>query len=108
MKLKDHPTVRHFHRRPATEAPQPEEPLDAAWLRQLLLGAGADDVGFVEIGRSALDDQRDDILEAFPRTKTLIGYLRGEKNIVWAILRRRVRLKGPLKLLLAFAKCFPR
>ena len=39
--------------------------------------------------------------------KTWIGFLRGERNIVWAILRRKVRLKGPLKLLLAFGKCFP-
>jgi hypothetical protein len=28
-------------------------------------------VGFVEIGRPALDDQRQDILKAFPHTKTL-------------------------------------
>ena len=39
--------------------------------------------------------------------RTWIGFLRQEKNIVWAILRRKVRLKGPLKLLLAFGKCFP-
>jgi len=36
-----------------------------------------------------------------------IGFLRREKNIVWAILRRKVRLKGPLQLLIAFGKCFP-
>ena len=40
-------------------------------------------------------------------TKTWIGFLRQEKNIVWAILRWKVRLSGPLKLLLAFGKCFP-
>ena len=40
-------------------------------------------------------------------TEAWIGLLRGEKNIVWAILRRRVRLTGRLKLLLAFGKCFP-
>ncbi len=40
-------------------------------------------------------------------TKTWVGFLRQEKNIVWAILRRKVRLNGPLKLLLAFGKCFP-
>jgi NAD-dependent dihydropyrimidine dehydrogenase PreA subunit len=39
--------------------------------------------------------------------KTWIGFLRQEKNIVWAIIRRKVRLNGPLKLLLAFGKCFP-
>lgn len=39
--------------------------------------------------------------------RTWIGFLRKERNIVWAIFRRKVRLKGPLKLLLAFGKCFP-
>ena len=38
---------------------------------------------------------------------TWIGFLRQERNIVWAIFRRKVRLNGPLKLLLAFGKCFP-
>ena len=32
-------------------------------------------MGFVEIGRPSLDDQRDDILNAFPRTKTLIAFV---------------------------------
>jgi putative sterol carrier protein len=39
--------------------------------------------------------------------KAWIGFLRQERNIVWALLRRKVRLKGPLKLLLAFGRCFP-
>ena len=38
---------------------------------------------------------------------TWVGFLRKERNIVWAILRRRVRVKGPLKLLKAFGACFP-
>jgi hypothetical protein len=36
--------------------------IDAARLRQLALDCGADDVGLVEIGPPALDDQRADIL----------------------------------------------
>jgi Fe-S-cluster-containing hydrogenase component 2 len=40
-------------------------------------------------------------------SKTWIGFLRNEKNIVWALLRRKIRLAGPLKLLVAFGKCFP-
>ena len=32
-------------------------------------------MGFVEIGRPALDDQREDILKAFPHTKTLISFV---------------------------------
>jgi NAD-dependent dihydropyrimidine dehydrogenase PreA subunit len=38
---------------------------------------------------------------------TWLGFLRKERSIVWAILRRKVRVKGPLRLLTAFGKCFP-
>src|SRR5947208_16075767 len=75
MKLEDHPTVQRIHRKTIPSAPSRKEPLDAAWLKQLLLDAGADDVGFVEIGRSALDDQRADILKAFPTAKTVISFV---------------------------------
>jgi len=40
-------------------------------------------------------------------SQTWIGFLRKEKNVVWALLRRKIRLNGPLKLLVAFGKCFP-
>jgi NAD-dependent dihydropyrimidine dehydrogenase PreA subunit len=36
-----------------------------------------------------------------------LGFLRKERSIVWAIVRRQVRVKGPLSLLAAFGKCFP-
>ena len=38
---------------------------------------------------------------------TWLGFLRKEKSIVWAIVRRKVRVKGKLSLLSAFGKCFP-
>ncbi|NBW97528.1 MAG: 4Fe-4S ferredoxin [Planctomycetia bacterium] len=38
---------------------------------------------------------------------TWTGFLRKERNIVWAILRRQVRVRGPLRLLTAFGRCFP-
>jgi len=41
-------------------------------------------------------------------SNTWLKFLAGEANIVWAILRRKIRLKGSPKLLLAFGKCFPR
>ena len=67
MKLAEHPTVRHFHEtQRRTSGPAEPPTLDAAWLRQLCLDCGADDAGLVEIGRPALDDQRDDILRFFP------------------------------------------
>src|SRR5262245_28152267 len=75
MKLDDHPTVRRFRLQTVPPAAPKSDRLDPAWLKQLVLDAGADDVGFVEIGRPELDDQRDDILKAFPRTRTLISFV---------------------------------
>lgn len=71
-----HPTVRRFHER-TSALPEEGAPstLDAGWLRRLCLEAGADDVGFVEINRPEIADQRDDILAAFPRTKTLVSFV---------------------------------
>src|SRR5215471_13233935 len=75
MKLEDHPTVQRIRLKNVPSVPPKEESLDAGWLKQLVLDAGADDVGFVEIGRPALDNQRQDILKAFPHTKTLISFV---------------------------------
>jgi Fe-S-cluster-containing hydrogenase component 2 len=75
MKLEDHPTVQRIRLKSESSVPSKKEPLDTAWLKQLVLDAGADDVGFVEIGRADLDDQRQDIVKAFPRTKTLISFV---------------------------------
>ncbi|MCB0187891.1 MAG: SCP2 sterol-binding domain-containing protein, partial [Caldilineaceae bacterium] len=38
---------------------------------------------------------------------TWVKFLQKEQNLVWAILRRRLRMKGNPRLLLAFGKCFP-
>lgn len=94
MKLEDHPTVRRFREGAAPAGPSKEEPLDAEWLRQLVLDAGADDVGQPDL-RVTADAQ------------TWIGFLRKEKNVVWALLRRKIVLDGPLSLLVAFGNCFP-
>src|SRR5215213_6787105 len=75
MKLEDHPTVQRIHLKTVGPVPPGKESLDAEWLKRLVLDAGADDVGFVEIGRAALDDQREDILKAFPHAKTLISFV---------------------------------
>ncbi len=40
-------------------------------------------------------------------SKTWLGFLAKERNLVWALVRRKIRLKGSPKLLLAFGKCFP-
>lgn len=75
--LRSHPSVLRLQeretRRPA--APMREGALDAEWLRQLCLEAGADAVGFVSLGRPELDDQREDILRAFPQAQALISFV---------------------------------
>ncbi|GAB4195184.1 MAG: 4Fe-4S binding protein [Roseiflexaceae bacterium] len=75
--LQAHPTVIRFHERDSLAAAPPQRggALDAAWLRRVCLEAGADDVGFVAINRPELDDQRDDILAAYPRTQALISFV---------------------------------
>ncbi|GAA3391721.1 4Fe-4S binding protein [Cryptosporangium minutisporangium] len=49
------------------------EPLDAAWLREVCLAAGADDVGFVALDTPGLEGERDYVLEALPSTRSLIA-----------------------------------
>lgn len=72
-KFDEHPTVKRF--REQTKSPAPTAILDANALRQLCLDAGADDVGFVEIDRPAISDQKKEILAAFPATKTLVTFV---------------------------------
>ena len=68
----DHPSVKRFEARLPLAA-GPAAPLDAGTLRAICLRAGADDAGFVAIGRSELDADRAGILSAFPRTRTLVA-----------------------------------
>ncbi|HEX6388335.1 MAG TPA: 4Fe-4S binding protein [Solirubrobacteraceae bacterium] len=62
----------------AVESRHASEPavLDAAWLRELCLEHGADDVGFVSIDDPSMVDERPYALEVMPGTKTLIGMVR--------------------------------
>ena len=76
MKLADHPTVQRYkEKNDARPQPVSLTVLDADWLRQLCLDAGADDVGFVEIGRPALAADRPDIERVFPHAKSLISFV---------------------------------
>jgi ferredoxin len=52
--------------------PPRRERVEAAWLRDLCLAAGADDVGFVEIGRAALGAENDNARRLFPAVRALI------------------------------------
>ena len=39
-------------------------------------------------------------------SETWLGLLAKERSLVWALLRRRIRVKGSPKLLVAYGKCF--
>ncbi len=73
--LSEHPTVKRFNGRMSIAPAEAPQRLDAQWLRQLCVDTGADDVGFVEIDRPALAEQRADIVAAFPHTKTLVSFV---------------------------------
>ena len=74
--LAEHPTVKEFQARPtAAHTAAPPRVLDRDWLRQLCLEAGADDVGFVEIDRPEIADQKGDILWLLPKTRALISFV---------------------------------
>jgi putative sterol carrier protein len=40
-------------------------------------------------------------------SNTWLGFLAKERNIIWMLVRRKIRISGSLKLLQAFGKCFP-
>ena len=40
-------------------------------------------------------------------SQTWLGFLAKERSLVWALLRRKIRLKGSPHLLVAFGRCFP-
>src|SRR5262252_8185132 len=89
MNLSEHPTVKRFYQITPGHTGQPttHPKLDADWLRQLCLQAGADDAGFVDIDRTELADERDAILGFFPRTRALI-------SIVCKMNREPIRSTG--------------
>lgn len=80
-KFDHHPTVKRWREQTSNPEKSVEESagsqstvmLNADSLRALCLELGADDVGFVEIGRPAIADQQADLLTAFPPTQTLIS-----------------------------------
>jgi len=74
-KVAEHPSIKRFRERPAASVTQPPATLDAQELSEIVLKAGADDVGFVELERQGLGTERDDILRFFPRTKSLISFV---------------------------------
>jgi hypothetical protein len=93
-KLDDHPTVVQVRQRDRAAA-RPAEPLDASWLRQACLDAGADDVGFVEIDRPEIADQRADLEAALPGVRTLISFVsRMNRENIRTPMRSVANLEG--------------
>lgn len=75
LTLNDHPTVKSYHMKQEAAQKTPGTPVNTQWLRELCMRAGADDVGFVSIDRTELDDQRKDLISLFPEARTLISFV---------------------------------
>ncbi len=74
--LKEHPAVkRYYEKKGERKVDNVASRLNHEDIRKICLECGADDAGFVEIGRPELDDQRDEILKMFPWTKTLVSFV---------------------------------
>src|ERR1700752_4460807 len=68
-RLADHPTVRKVLSRKA------EKPaiIDAGWLRQVCLDAGADDVAFASVANPDLESEREHVDAALPGARSFIS-----------------------------------
>ena len=73
MNTDNHPTVIAYRQQPGHQ--QAKTAVSRAWIHELVLKAGADDVGIVELDRPELADQRQAVLTAYPVAKTYISYL---------------------------------
>jgi Fe-S-cluster-containing hydrogenase component 2 len=74
--LTEHPTVKRYYERKKIHSNlKGVSKLDAANIRKLCMEFGADDVGFVEIERQEVADQKDDALRVFPPAKTFISFV---------------------------------
>ncbi|MGY0063598.1 4Fe-4S binding protein [Streptomyces sp. LZ34] len=73
-KLAAHPSVHAvLARRRAGDVASPPAVIDAAWLRELCLAAGADDAAAVSLDHPDLAGEREHALAALPGTRTLIA-----------------------------------
>lgn len=72
-RLADHPSVRAVRARQAAAGPRTPRVIDADWLRELCLAAGADDMGVVSLDHPDLAGERESALHALPGTRSLIS-----------------------------------
>ena len=74
--LNEHPAVkRYYEKKGGSKGVNVASKLSHNDIRRMCFEFGADDIGFVEIERPELDDQRDDILKMFPWTKSLVSFV---------------------------------
>jgi len=59
----------------------------------------------LKVAQGRLADNAD--LSVYADSRTWIGFLRREKSLLWALITRKIRLKGDPRLLVKFGKCFP-
>jgi len=69
-RLAEHPTVQAVRARQRQEPPQV---IDADWLRELCLAAGADDVAFASVDNPELAGEREHAEAALPGTRSYIS-----------------------------------
>ncbi|WET82946.1 (4Fe-4S)-binding protein [Amycolatopsis sp. QT-25] len=69
-KLASHPSVRAVLAQPRDK---PSPVIDAGWLKEICLAAGADDAAAVPLGHPELAGEREHVLRALPGTKTLVS-----------------------------------
>jgi len=72
MNTEEHPTVIRYRQSEKVSSP---DVIEKELLKKILHEAGADDAGFVEIDRKELQMQKDDFLQAFSGTKSLISFV---------------------------------
>ncbi len=53
------------------------------------------------------DHQGEADLRVTADSETWLGFLAKERSLLWALLRRRIRIQGSARLLVAFGRCFP-
>lgn len=68
-RLAEHPTVRRVRSRPRPQS----GPLDADWLREICLAAGADDVAFADVDNPELSSEHEHVEAALPGAKSYIS-----------------------------------
>ena len=72
LDLNSHPSVIAYRQAPKKVK---QENLSKKWIKDIVCEAGADDAGVVEIDRLEIEEQKQSILTAFPRAKTLISFV---------------------------------